>query len=953
MIKENDNISDKLANLSCKVDDYNSEKPSKKYCKIHKAFSHNTKDCKLNQDNKSYKQRNKSKFENYNERNNMIIKEPNCILETLELPIIVNKIDIVGILDTGSTSNYIKEELVEKLNLKINNLERIIESKIANGSTIKLEKFCKAEIQIKGSKSTFFEEFYVYSGLPVEMILGNRFMLRNECNINFKKLGINLGKEFISFSNSILNDLRESPEEAFNEIVFVQKDLSQNVLNQIIEEYKDQNTTFKCIKNEAIRINMIPNYRIVQAKPFPVAFKHREKIKNELERLLDEDIVEEKDVLWSSPGFCIPKKNGELRLVIDYRQVNQYVMDDVVTIPKILENIQFLGNNQMYSKLDLKNGFNQLELKEESRDITGFVVMNRKFRYKRLPFGLKNGPKVFQKVIEGILKGLSGVFTYIDDIVVCGVTREEHNLNLVKVLERLMEHHVRINFEKSIFCSDQIEILGHIIKKNKIEINKNKINNLLKLPEQINKKGIQKIIGGLNWYRMFIPKFSEKILPLTNLLQKDKTLKITDEIRVKIEKLITEIINSSALTIPDFSVEFKLACDASDHGISGVLYQENGVIGHYSRKLNPAESNYTTVEKEFYAIYKSLVFFKNLIQGCQIKIFTDSKNITFQRKDEINKRIERWKTLLNEFDYIMEHVSGKINTIPDLLSRGRLLCNENSYMNLNKQSSTELIPTIISEIIKENKLLTDPEIRKLSSHEIHDEKLLVTIIRVFHEKFGHSGIQVTYNTLKKYYHSRSLYKEIKHYILNCHDCYKCKGKYSNSIRFNSKITSKEMFHKLSMDIYGPIEQDYVSLNDKDSKMFIFTITDVYSRMTRIFPLGKTNTKKIIECLSLWFQEFKKPKLIISDNGKQFVSNEMKEFLGKQDIKQIFTPEYSPYSNGISERVNRTLNEVIRIYSGKSAAEIKLFAERRLNLSYNSGLGKYQMKWLQKTKSFVY
>lgn len=132
---------------------------------------------------------------------------------------------------------------------------------------------------------------------------------------------------------------------------------------------------------------------MVQSPPFELPYKFHQIIKKELNRLLKEDIIEEKETINSSPGFVIAKKNGECRMVIDYRSINKNIIDLPIGIPKILENLQILGNNHFYSKIDLKNGFNQLLLDEESRDVTGFVILNRNFVYKRVPFGLKSGPK--------------------------------------------------------------------------------------------------------------------------------------------------------------------------------------------------------------------------------------------------------------------------------------------------------------------------------------------------------------------------------------------------------------------------------------------------------------------------------------------------------------------------------------------------------------------------------
>jgi hypothetical protein len=174
----------------------------------------------------------------------------------------------------------------------------------------------------------------------------------------------------------------------------------------------------------------------------------------------------------------------------------------------------------------------------------------------------------------------------VDDIIVYGENEKIHDQNLLNVLKRLYDYHVKINFNKSEIRKEELNVLGHKIKLDELTIDKSIINNPLKIPDNINKKGIQKIIGCLNWFRTFIPHFSEKIKPLTDMLRNTAKEKINKENKEKIESLIEEIKNASSLKIPNFNERFQLACDASDFSIGAVLYQTKSPIGYYSRKFN-------------------------------------------------------------------------------------------------------------------------------------------------------------------------------------------------------------------------------------------------------------------------------------------------------------------------------------------------------------------------------
>lgn len=587
---------------------------------------------------------------------------------------------------------------------------------------------------------------------------------------------------------------------------------------------------------------------------------------------------------------------------------------------------------------------------EDSKAVTGFVILNKQYCYKRVPFGLKSGAKIFQRLIEKMLEGLNGVFVYVDDIIICGKSKETHNKNLHEVLGRLLKFEVRINFEKSEFFKREISILGYLIKEGLIEIDKSKVNNILNLPEKMNKKGIQKIVGSLNWYRNFIPNFSTKIKPITDLLQDKKQMEWKSDSKKLVEKIIKEINDTSCLRFPDFSSTFVIACDASDFGIGSVMYQAKGPIGYYSKKLSGPEQNYSIVEKEFFAIYKTLIHFRNIIQGYPIRIVTDNKNLTLMKNSTISKRIERWKILLNEFDFELEHVSGKDNQIPDLLSRGKLIwggdeanmCNLNEYKKLQWE---ENIASIIFDELNKIKEI-DAEVRKEFKNlikgnqekiKIENEEIIKKIIRIYHVACGHSGVSTTFNTLRRYFLNENLLKFIQEFVFNCLDCYKCKSNYRKNNK-NISINSRQNFEKISMDIYGPLETDIFKEIYTINKIYFLTITDIHSRLSKVYPLRNITSKEVISCIKLWIEEFQKPHSAISDNGRQFISKEIEDFFIRNEIKHILIPEYSPRSNGISERINRTISEIFRIYRGHNLVFIVRIIERRLNLTHNRGIG---------------
>lgn len=329
------------------------------------------------------------------------------------------------------------------------------------------------------------------------------------------------------------------------------------------------------------------------------------------------------------------KKNNDLRLVINYQTINKYIRDDPYTLPKIDECIMDMGTNNFFSQLDLQNGFDQIKINKEARKLTAFMLFGQQYQYKRLPFGLKLGPKTFQRYISEILCDIPNCFVYIDDIIIYTKTKEEHRNVLERVLRKLLEYEVRINFDKSKIGVNEVIVLGYKVNAEGIfPIFTDKTGKLLRR-EIKTKRDVQRLIGLLNWYRKFIPNLSQRINTLTDLLKKGVNIKrsiVATQMRATIEDIEKTLTNNAKISFPDYSKKFTLQCDASDIGIGSVLTQENKIIGHYSKKLQGGKLNYSIVERSIFQYCQACYTFKELFKGTLWRFIRIAKIARMKRK---------------------------------------------------------------------------------------------------------------------------------------------------------------------------------------------------------------------------------------------------------------------------------------------------------------------------------
>lgn len=420
----------------------------------------------------------------------------------------------------------------------------------------------------------------------------------------------------------------------------------------------------------------------VYTKTYRYPFVHRQEVQDQITKMLNQGIIRPSQSAWSSPIWVVPKKadaSGKIkwRIVIDFRKVNEKTIDDKYPIPNINDILDKLGNCQYFTTLDLASGFYQVEMDPADIHKTAFNVEHGHFEFLRMPMGLKNSPSTFQRVMDNVLRDLQNVIclVYLDDIVVFSVSLQEHMVNLEKVFKRLRESNFKIQMDKSEFLKLETSYLGHVISKDGIKPNPDKIIAIQRFPIPKTATEIKRFLGLLGYYRKFIPDFARITKPMTQCLKKGSKITFTDPRYVDcFEKCKSLLTNDPILQYPDFSKDFVLTTDASNFAIGAVLSQ--GPIGHdkpiayASRTLNSSEVNYSVIEKELLAMVWATKYFRPYLFGRKFKIVTDHKPLQWvMGLKEPGSRLTRWRLKLSEYNFTTVYKQGKQNTNADALSR--------------------------------------------------------------------------------------------------------------------------------------------------------------------------------------------------------------------------------------------------------------------------------------------
>ncbi|KAL1130113.1 hypothetical protein AAG570_013052 [Ranatra chinensis] len=475
-----------------------------------------------------------------------------------------------------------------------------------------------------------------------DMILGTDLMRPLRCHVKFKRGNwrVRLGKKSYR--------------------VWGETDGEQQTGVQIISEGTLQQKTMESFYDvtykEGGKLSTTDRVRhSVKPRRYPVAF--REIIKEHIKEMLETGVIRESVSTYNSPLWVVPKKLDKsgvqkYRVVVDYRELNKRTKSKKYPLPRLEEMLDRMTGSKVFSIIDLKSGYHQIMMEPRDIEKTAFQFERGKYEFTRMPFGLKNAPTTFQKMIDEFLVGLSEDFiqAYMDDLIIFSKTLKEH------------ENHLEVRF------------MGHIVSEQGTRPDPGKVQAVKELPEPTNLKGLRSFLGMVNFYRRFIKGLADKVEPMTKLLKKNTKFHFDDKAREAFNWCKNALSTVPILQFPDFEKKFILTTDVSQIAVGAVLAQDSGEgekpIAFASKKLTPTETRYRTIERELLGIVWAVKNFRPYLLGRQFAIKTDHKPLVWiKRLEETSARISRWKETLAAYDFEIVHTKGSENVVADCLSR--------------------------------------------------------------------------------------------------------------------------------------------------------------------------------------------------------------------------------------------------------------------------------------------
>ncbi len=447
-------------------------------------------------------------------------------------------------------------------------------------------------------------------------------------------------------------------------------------------------------------------YRKIPAKQF-------QEVREHLAGLQKSGVIRPSTSPYASPIVLVRKKDGTMRMCVDYRRLNSKMVRDAYPLPRIEESLDALGGAKYFSCLDLTSGYLQVKVAEQDQPKTAFTTPMGLFEYTRMPFGLMNAPATFQRLMTTVLGDLNftSVLLYLDDIVVFSSTVDEHIQRLQCVFSRLQEHGLKLKPAKCHLLKESVQYLGHIVSAEGIATDPEKTSAVKKWPVPRCKKEVRSFLGFTGYYRRFIHNYSKIASPLFALIGgkrgvKDPPFSWSDECQAAFDHLKKRLTTTPILGYADYSLPFTVMTDASREGLGAVLSQlqegKERVIAYASRTLSAPEAKYPAHKLEFKALHWAITDkFKDYLYGSRVTVMTDNNPLTYVLKNaKLDAHGHRWISDLSQYEMEVLYRPGKQNANADALSRiqrdevARILDEPERQGNgKSKELQEELVPT--------------------------------------------------------------------------------------------------------------------------------------------------------------------------------------------------------------------------------------------------------------------
>ena len=846
-------------------------------------------------------------------------------------------------------------------------------------------------------------------------ILGMQFLRDADCSIAFKQgvlrcggrewqltshRGVEIGVQRIRIKD-LPEHLATLAQNADDTLSTEQSGLVKDLLVKFSDVFVTSDGkvgTTNLVKHVIDTGNAIP----VKTPYRPPAFAKRAIIEENLDQMLKDDIIEPSKSPWSSPVVLAKKKDGSNRFCVDLRRLNSITKKDAYPLPNINDCLGSLSGAKWFTTLDMASGYWQVELEESAKEKTAFAPHRGLYQFKKMPFGLTNAPATFMRLMETVLREVNWdqCLVYLDDIIVFGDSFEQCLQRLGNVFRCLKEAGLKLKPSKCQLFKRQVSFLGHIVGKDGIACDPEKIDKVKNWPTPRSVEDVRSFLGLANYYKRFIKNFSGVARPMTALTRKDAPFNWDESCTTSFQTLKEALISAPILAYPSSNAndKFILDTDASEYGIGAVLSQmQDGierVIAYASQSLSAAQRSYCTTYRELLALVEFAPYFKQYLLGRHFLVRTDHSSLRWLLNfKEAEGLIGRWLAKLANFNYEIAHRAGSNHANADAMSRNPLIkrrrrCGRNECQECRGTEAPRIKCTVAAVTRRSTRLAAgelessqrpEPswaeswsieELKRLQEQdaaiqtvtawlrsgngkpsrqalkrqgsEVRDlcgiwpnlvieqgilhrkwsrseqgDMLQVVVPEalrdaIFHQIHasrtgGHLGVKKSVAKVRDRFFWPRAKSDIERWCRECNDCAQARSGPQNRAALQQDPVGRR-FQRVAIDIMGELPET------SNGNKYVLVLCDYFTKWTQAFALKDQTAYTVADTLmTQCFNLFGLPQTIHSDQGRNFESDLFQELCKLLGIDKTRTTPYHPQSDGMVERFNRTLQQMLKSF----------------------------------------
>ena len=742
-------------------------------------------------------------------------------------------------------------------------------------------------------------------------------------------------------------------------------------------------------------ITVPPESKPIKQKTRGIPYNYRADFKATILEMKKVGMVIDSKSPWSSPIRLVKKKDGTIRICVDFRKVNAVTVKDAYPIPRIEDLFTYLGAAKIFSLLDLTKGYYQVKLDPASSPYTAFSCEFGFFEYTVMPMGLTNACATFQRLMNTVLDGLIGNIccVYLDDIIIFSKNVADHTSHVRLVADRLRTFNLKVNLKKCRFAQARVEYLSHIIGDGGIRPNPAKISAVSDFERPTTVKKVQSFLGLVSYYRKFIKNCAGHASPLIALTTKRTPFIWTQECELSFTFLKSALTSDSVLILPEFEQPFRIEADASKYGVGGVLSQlRDGhwrPVSYFSKHLSKTEVNYSASEREMLAIVLSVERFKQYVYGREFVILSDHQPLKFLLTADIpDARLARLMNRLLIFTYTIEYRAGKAHGNADALSRmvdeecfGELSVDEEQNVvinaihlrsDINEEQMSDPNIKWIYDLKRANRLtgtapavswdgmvLSETELKERKSlyaqwnriyilgrnvyrEYVDDDNILYQyvvpvqqrplVLRLAHDAVC-SGHLGTAKTVERIVPSLYWFRQLKDIKDYVRSCSTCQQ--VKSPFCGPKSPLKPIRTSRPSEIWTTDLMGPLPRTN-GGNIHVLVVIDHFTKWVELFAMDSVTAPEVAKKLMLVFCRHGIPDTILSDQGTNYQSNLLSELYELLDVHKVRTSPYHPQTDGLSERFNRTIQAMLTSYIAENQQNWDLFLPT-LAFAYNTAV----------------